>query len=221
MMIKNQTMMTCRGNSDENVFESVPESQMDNQRKPPLTKRRRLATAEASACLETPFVSESLNANKTLDGSQGNVQLVLAESIVADSLQGEHSNVFERNENDISHGMTTKVERISDSLNVSADCRMSDCQEDATFETLKTVENEMQVKSVEEEAIEKEIRVKSTEEESRNKENKLPDNKKDKQEERMQEFKVPVGFLCSRMPRKVCEKVHWLTLLLKLTIILA
>ena len=195
--------MNCRCNNGESGFESVPESQMDNQRKAPLTKRRRLETAEKSACLETPIFSESLNANKTLDGSQGNIQLVLAESNVADSLQVERSDVSERNENEISHGMTTKVEKVSDSLDVSTDC----CLEDATVETFKTIKKEIQVKSI----------ARQSEEESRNKENGLTDNKRDKQEERMQEFKVPVGFLCSRMPRKVCQGVHWL--LLKLTII--
>lgn len=202
--------MNCRCNNGESGFESVPQSQMDNQRKAPLTKRRRLETAEKSACLETPIFSESLNANKTLDGSQGNIQLVLAESNVADSLQVEQSDVFERNENDISHeNMTTKVEKVSDSLDVSTDCCMRDCLEDATVETFKTVKKEIQVKFI----------ARQSEEGSRNEENGLTDNKRDKQEERMQEFKVPVGFLCSRMPRKVCQGVHWLSLLLKLTII--
>ena len=202
--------MNCRCNNGESGFESVPESQMDNQRKAPLTKRRRLETAEKSACLETPIFSESLIANKTLDGSQGNIQLALAESNVADSLQVEQGDVFERNENDISDGMTPKVEKVSDSLDASTDCCMRDCLEDATVETFKTIKKEIQVKSI----------ARQSEEESRNKENGLTDNQRDKQDERMQEFKVPVGFLCSRMPRKVCERVHWLSLLLKLTIIL-
>ena len=183
---------------------------MDNQRKVPLTKRRRLETAETSACLETPIFSESLNANKTLDDSQGNIQLVLAESNVADSLQVEQGDVFERSENDTSHRMTTKVEKVSDSLDVSTDCCMTDFLEESTVETFKTIKKEVQVKSI----------ATQSEEESRNKENEIADNKRDQREDRIQEFKVPVGFLCSRMPRKVCEGVHWLSLLLKLTIIL-
>lgn len=202
--------MNCRCNNDESSFESVLESQMDNQRKVPLTKRRRLETAETSACLETPIFSESLNANKTLDGSQGNIQLVLAESNVADSLQVEQGDVFERSENDTSHGMTTKVEKVSDSLDVSTDCCMTDFLEESTVETFKTIKKEVQVKYM----------ARQSEEESRNKENEIADNKRDQREDRMQELKVPVGFLCSRMPRKVCEGVHWLSLLLKLTIIL-
>lgn len=202
--------MNCRCNNDESSFESVLESQMDNQRKVPLTKRRRLETAETSACLETPIFSESLNANKTLDGSQGNIQLVIAESNVADSLRVEQGDVFERSENDTSHRMTTKVEKVSDSLDVSTDCCMTDFLEESTVETFKTIKKEVQVKSI----------ARQSEEESRNKENEITDNKRDQREDRMQEFKVPVGFLCSRMPRKVCEGVHWLSLLLKLTIIL-
>ncbi|XP_067054438.1 nibrin-like [Acropora muricata] len=193
------TLLGKRCNNGESGFESVPESQMDNQRKAPLTKRRRLETAEKSACSETPIFSESLIANKTHDGSQGNIQLALAESNVADSLQVEQSDVFERNENDISHGMTTKVEKVSDSLDASTDCCMRDCLEDATVETFKTIKKEIQVKSI----------ARQSEEESRNKENGLTDNQRDKQDERMQEFKVPVGFLCSRMPRKGAQDIKF------------
>ncbi|XP_068700870.1 nibrin-like isoform X2 [Montipora foliosa] len=193
------TLLSKRSMNEKYCFESVPDSQTDSQGKAPLTKRRKLLKEESPT-----LVSESLHENKTLNGSHSNIELELADHIVADSLQIGQGDGIETAEQptqqkDISHSMISKVEKIPDSQNISTDSHMSDDKEETTVEHSKVSTRESLVKSV----------CRQTEDARRNEGNELIQEEEKKEEKKVSNFHVPVGFLCSRIPRKMSLKTEF------------
>ena len=183
--------------SETSTVESIPDSQTDSQDKPPSTKRRKVVEAEMSLCLEIPLVSESLDENKSLDGTHKNMQLELADSVVADSLEITHDIAIELNgqPKEISHERMNNVENIADSLDVSTDSHMAigetvacDGKDERTHKHAKSGGKEAPVNQID----------KRTEQAA--KENITANGHC---ANHLLDIHVPAGFLCSRIPRKV------------------
>ena len=190
--------------SETSTVESIP----DSQDKPPSTKRRKVLEAETSVCLETPLVSDSLDANKSLNGTHKNIQLELADSIVADSLETKHDIGIELNgqpkEKEMNHELMNKVENIADSLDVSSDSHMAlvetvayDGKEEKAHKPANSGQKEAPVNQTD----------RRTEQAGRENINSKPSHKTANEQcdkaNHHSDIHVPAGFLCSRIPRKV------------------
>ena len=187
---------------------STVESIADSQDKPPSTKRRKVLEAETSVCLETPLVSDSLDANKSLNGTHKNIQLELPDSIVADSLEIKHDIAIEVNgqpkEKEMSHELMNKVENIADSLYLSSDSHMAldetvacDAKEEKAHKHANSGQKEAPVNQTD----------RRTEQAGRENKSSKPSHKTANEQcdkaNHHSDIHVPVGFLCCRIPRKV------------------
>ena len=201
-------LFLSRCTSEDEVVESVPDSQTDSQSKPPSTKRRKVVEENLSTCLETPLVCESLDENKSPIGSHSNKQLEFAESIVAESLEVGHDVSIELNGQSKGkgglHEQENKVKDIADSLHVSAHSDVAigeavgcDNKEEKTDEHSTFSVSEVQLNE------------KDRGREGRSKEkinsrlSHKTANKCDDEMEDLSDIHVPAGFLCSRIPTKV------------------
>lgn len=202
-------MFLSRCTSEDEVVESVLDSQTDSQDKPPSTKRRKVVEENLSTCSETPLVCESLDANKSPIESHRHKQLELTESIVAESFEVGHDVSIELNGQSKGklgglHEQENKLENIADSLDVSAhsDVAIGEAvgcvnKERKTYEHSRFSVSEVQFNE------------KDREREGRSNEkinsqlSHQTANKCDGKMDDPSDIHVPAGFLCSRIPTKV------------------
>ena len=201
-------LFRCTG--EDSAIETVPDSQTDSQDRPPSTKRRKLVEEEKSSFAETPLISESVDVNKSLNGSRGNLKPELADSIVEDhdSLEIKHHAVSECNVEhkgkETKHEATNKIEMVADSLDVSGDHDMAVDETHGYDEKEEKKDEHANPKGIEAEAEHMNKRTEQTVKEHMNGRlsHKTTNEQHDKAKH-LTELHVPAGFLCSRIPRKV------------------
>lgn len=181
------------------INESLPESQTDNQERPPSTKRRKLLEPEQSPIgrsAETALVPDSIDINKSTDETLSNLQLKLtvADSLVSDSLEIKDGTDCENDEEPkgtehIGHEMIAaiKTENIPDSLDGNPD----------HFIAGETADTKRKPGDAQPEEIKIHVEQQETNKENR----RWPVN-----EQHFDSRHVQAGFLCSKMPRKVVKE---------------